>query len=81
MQSQLQVYYDSNCTTALFTQELISSVRNLRPRLSIEVVDLNKLNVQVPNTIVAVPAYVLNGDTIFMGNPTHQALIERLNSC
>jgi hypothetical protein len=80
MLNQLQVYYDLNCSTALFTQELIGSVRNVHPGLSIEIVDLNKPDSQIPESLIAVPAYLLNGNTIFMGNPTRQALIERLNA-
>jgi hypothetical protein len=78
MRGQLEVYYDSNCATALITQELVSSVRNLRPGLSIEVVDLNMPNVRLPKTIFAVPVYLWNGNPIFLGNPTRQALIDRL---
>lgn len=78
MQSQLQVYFDSNCSTATFTQELITSVRILRPELSIEVVDINKSEVHKPDSVYAIPAYLLNGKTIFLGNPTRIALIERL---
>ena len=48
--------------------------------LSIEIVDLNKPDSQVPESIIAVPAYRLNGSTVFMGTPTLQALIERLDA-
>lgn len=79
MLNQLHVYYDSNCSTAFFTQELINSVRNHHLGLSIEIVDLNVPdNIQIPEIIFAVPSYVLNGSTIFVGNPTQQALLERL---
>lgn len=78
MQSQLQVFFDSNCSTATFTQELITSVRILRPELSIEVVDINKSEVRKPDSVYAIPAYLLNSKMIFLGNPTRKALIERL---
>jgi hypothetical protein len=78
MLNQLHVYYDSNCLTAFFTQELINSVRNHHQGLSIEIVDLNAPDIQIPEIVFAVPAYILNGSTIFVGNPTRQALLERL---
>jgi hypothetical protein len=83
MLNQLHVYYDSKCSTAFFTQELIHSVRNHHQGSSIEIVDLNApdiQNIQIPEFVFAVPAYILNGSTIFVGNPTRQALLERLNT-
>ena len=78
MRNRLQVYYDSSCSTAHITQELVMTVRNLQPGLSIEVIDLNEEDVRLPTSIFAVPTYLLDGAPVFLGNPPCQALIERL---
>jgi hypothetical protein len=78
MDQHLQVYYDSTCSTSSATQELIATVRNWPFSLSIEVVDLCCQEIKFPKAIIAVPAYRLNGEINFLGNPTPQDFINRL---
>ena len=81
MGNQLQVYYDSRCSTAHITQELVMAVRNIQPGLSIEVIDLNEEGVRLPTSIFAVPTYLLDGAPVFLGNPPCRTLIERIQAC
>jgi hypothetical protein len=50
------------------------------PGLTVRVVDLERSTAPLPSGVVAVPAYVLDGQLLFTGNPTtealHQAIIE-----
>jgi hypothetical protein len=82
MQRHLQVYFDSRCITSRTTQELVNSVRTRPSGYSIEIeeVDLNHARVQLPVGLIAVPAYILDGEVIFLGNPTLSQLLGQLES-
>lgn len=77
---KLQIVIEENC---LFCPEAIAlgkEVRNRFPDLEVEVLDLAKEGTPRPEAVFAVPTFLLEGQVIFLGNPSAQRLFERIET-
>jgi hypothetical protein len=77
--SELRVYVSSGCLLCQRAREIASSLQGRYPGVRIEVVDADDAPEEsVPESVIAFPAYLLNGDLISLGNPNLATLQERL---
>ena len=74
----LRIVIAGHCFGCEEAERLFHEIRNLLPHLRVELLDIGVEGAILPEGIVAVPAYVLNGETIFLGNPRIEELIEKL---
>jgi hypothetical protein len=72
--AQLDVYVAENCFGCAEAQRLASVVASRFARLSVRVVDLERDPDARPESVVAVPSYVLDGRVIALGNPRQAEL-------
>lgn len=73
-ESRLEIFIEAGCPNCIISHDLADWVRINYPRLSIKVIDLNSSTGQIPEAVFAVPAYLLDGKTIFLGNPDRDEL-------
>lgn len=74
----LRILIAGHCFGCEEAERLFHEIRNLMPHLSVELLDLDAEGAIPPEGVVAVPAYVLDGRTIFLGNPRIEELLEKL---
>ncbi len=72
--AQLDVYVAENCFGCDEARRLADVVAARFARLSVRVVDLEREPHARPESVVAVPSYVLDGRVISLGNPRQTEL-------
>ncbi len=58
---------------------LVESVRRLRPRQQVQVIDLDDPEVRVPDGVVGTPTFLLGERVVSLGNPTMEDLLATLD--
>jgi len=71
----LQVYLASHCLTYDRTIALIAYLRQNRPRVQVQVINLDDSNVQIPDYIIGSPIYAWNHQVVSLGNPSEEELL------
>lgn len=74
--AKLDVYVTEDCWACEETRRIVADVAPHCPNIEIELRDLS--DERRPSTVFATPTYVLDGRTIFMGNPTRDELKKKL---
>lgn len=74
----LEIFIDRNCQNCETSVDLASWVRKNFPGLSIKVIDIAHPTGKIPETVYAVPTYLLDGEIISLGNPARHDLRLRI---
>ncbi|MGE0059860.1 MAG: thioredoxin family protein [Dehalococcoidia bacterium] len=69
MKAELSVYIEQGCSGCDFARQLASQLDAEFIYLKVTVVDIATID-SLPDEVVAVPAYVLNGRLVSLGNPS-----------
>ncbi len=77
MQHKLEVYVVDNCSSCERAKTFIGSISNRYANLKIDLFNLSNPDTISPDNVFATPTYILNGSTIFLGNPSLEELDER----
>lgn len=72
--SVLKVVVSTHCIGCEKAMRLSTMVAERFPNISVDVVNLEKELDAKPSHVVAVPAYLLDGKLIFLGNPRREEL-------
>jgi len=72
---RLDIYIDDCCETCEQARKIADQVRERMPQVEVNLIELNG---ETPDSVFAVPTYLLDGVTLFMGNPSEADLFERL---
>ena len=65
---KLTVYLEEGCLGCERARQIADEVERANDTVDVEVLDLAEVTV-VPEAVIAVPAYMLNGRLVFLGNP------------
>ncbi len=78
---QLDVYVSRECLNCDESVRLAAEVADRFPGVQVRVVDLDRSldTGPLPDVVVAVPTYVLDGRVISLGNPYPEELVARLS--
>ena len=76
--AKLHVYVAETCWACQEARSIVADVKPQFPDMEIELRDLN--DERRPSQVFATPTYILDGRTIFLGNPTREELIQKLKS-
>ena len=76
----LRVVVSAGCATCRYALELVESVRRLRPRQPVEVIDLADRAVTVPAGVVGTPTFLLGERVVSLGNPSLDDLLATLDA-
>lgn len=72
---RLDIYIDDCCETCEQARKIADQVRERMPQVEVNLIVLNG---ETPDSVFAVPTYLLDGVTLFLGNPREAELFERL---
>lgn len=72
---RLDIYIDDCCETCDQARKIADQVRERMPQVEVNLIELNG---ETPDSVFAVPTYLLDGVTLFLGNPSEAELFERL---
>ncbi len=78
MNVNLEIYVESDCSNCDVALDIAKLVREQVPRVDVAVVDLSDPSVARPDSVFAVPTYLVNGETRSLGNPDSQELVAEL---
>lgn len=74
----LHVYVTETCWACRETRKIMAEIEVQFPEMEIELRDL--ADERRPSQVFATPTYILDGRTIFLGNPTREDLIQKLQA-
>ena len=72
---RLDIYIDDCCDTCDQARKIADQVRERMPQVEVNLIELSG---EKPDSVFAVPTYLLDGVTLFLGNPSEAELFERL---
>ncbi len=75
---KLDVYVSEECWACTEARRIVADLSPKFPNVDIELRDLT--DERKPSSVFATPTYILDGRTIFLGNPTRDELSQKLNS-
>ncbi|MGH3717124.1 MAG: thioredoxin family protein [Micromonosporaceae bacterium] len=75
---RLEVYVSSHCRTCGEAQRLAQEAATRFPSVDVRVIDLDGGG-PVPEVVVAIPTYVMDGGVVWLGNPAPEELFARLH--
>lgn len=75
----LQVFIAHDCWSCAESAQIVRDVSQAVPNLIVELLDVEQI-AEKPETVFAVPTYLLNGRIISLGNPTREELRQKLLS-
>lgn len=70
----LAVYVESGCASCAAARELAERARSEFPRLDVKVIDLGVSSQRPPDHVIAVPAFLLDGEMVSLGTPSWDRL-------
>jgi hypothetical protein len=78
--TRLQIYISSECVNCAEAQRLAREVADRFRHVLVEVIDLvaDVEKPRIPDSVVAVPTYLLSGNVVSLGNPYPEELFARL---
>ncbi len=74
---RLDIYIDDCCETCEHARQIAEQVRERMPLVEVNLIELTG---DKPDSVFAVPTYLLDGATLFLGNPSESELFERLET-
>jgi len=74
---RLDIYIDDCCETCDHARQIAEQVRERMPQVEVNLIELTG---DKPNSVFAVPTYLLDGATLFLGNPSEAELFDRLET-
>lgn len=77
--SVLQVYVSTGCDSCARAREIGAEVSGAYPGVTVEIVDVSEASGSgLPDAVIAVPTYLLDGVVVSLGNPHLASLREKL---
>jgi len=75
---KLDVYISEECWACAEARRIVADLSPQFPGVDIELRDLT--DERKPSSVFATPTYILDGRTIFLGNPTPEELGQKLDN-
>jgi predicted thioredoxin/glutaredoxin len=77
---KLDIYIDDACLGCQEARKIAGVVSEQLPRVAVNLIDLTQPSAEKPSGVFAVPTYVLDGETLYLGNPAEGDLIRQLEA-
>jgi len=74
----LRIYISAHCFGCDTAVQRAKRLRALRPEIPVTLVDIEAPDAEVPPKIIGTPIYTWNDRVVFLGNPSEQELLERV---
>ncbi len=69
MNTTLKIYVRTGCSGCAEAKVTADHIEKTFPHVTVEVVDIDNPNSDIPETVFATPTYVLNNRVVSLGNP------------
>lgn len=76
----LQIFVSAGCAVCARAERLVAEVRALRPAYPVELLNLDRSDVERPAFVFGTPTYVLGGRIVSLGNPPRETLLDLLDA-
>ncbi len=70
MKSVLRIFVAGHCPNCTEARDIASALGRIYPELGVEVIDIDRPGVVVPELVFATPTYVLNDRIVSLGTPS-----------
>lgn len=80
MSVNLDIYIDPRCPGCDTAIKNARTVEERMPQINVSLIDLTRSESPRPNSVFAVPTYLLNGETLSLGNPDESFLLSQLQT-
>jgi alkyl hydroperoxide reductase subunit AhpF len=80
MQTELNIYIDQKCPGCDQALLIANLIEERMPTVVVRIIDIAEPNARKPESVFAVPTYVLNGKTVSLGNPDERELLSKLHA-
>jgi len=74
---RLEIYVSNHCFNCQEALQIAAEARQI-PHLEVSVISLDDAAEPIPAKVVAVPTYLLDGQTVSLGNPERAAFLNQL---
>lgn len=74
----LRIYIAAHCWGCDTARQRAEQLRERRPDVAVELVDVEVPGVAVPPQVIGTPIYTWNDQVVFRGNPSEQELLDRV---
>jgi hypothetical protein len=78
MQLELQIFIDDGCLICDEARRLASLAQEKLPHVQISLINVSSNGATIPEQVFAVPTYMMNGKTLWLGNPDELEFLDRL---
>lgn len=78
MRVQLDIYIEPSCENCEQAFVIADLVRDRLPQVEVSLIDITAPGSSPPDSIFAVPTYLVNGETCSLGNPDGDQLVNQL---
>jgi hypothetical protein len=75
----LYIYVSTHCPGCVTARRLAARLLELRPQLSLHVIDVDRVRDTIPANVIGTPMYLWESGVLFMGNPDLVELLERVD--
>lgn len=75
----LRVYTAIHCPGHIRTRLVVAELLRQQPDLGVELIDLDKPDAERPSFVFGTPTFVWDNQILFLGNPTAEDLMARLD--
>ena len=76
--AQLDIYIADECSSCSESKRLAELVSGRYPTINVRTVNLSEPDAKMPEQVVAVPTFVLNGNVLHLGNPHEDWLLKEM---
>lgn len=80
MQLELKIFMDGACPVCAEARRLADIAQEKLPQLQVALIDVTVDGIPLPKQVFAVPTYMLNGKTLWLGNPDELEFIQHLEA-
>lgn len=80
MKIELDIYIDATCPGCDIAIRNARKVEEHMPQVNVNLINLTKSESPRPDSVFAVPTYLLNGKTLSLGNPDETVLLSQLQA-
>lgn len=80
MTVELDIFIEANCSNCATAVEIAGIVQQSVPEVEVRLIDITQPDASCPESVFAVPTYLLNGELCSLGNPDADQLIARLET-
>ena len=78
METRLEIFIERGCDNCQEAISIADRLRRQAPAVQVNLIDLNQEPYRRPQTVFAVPTYILDGELLSLGNPRYEDLLATL---